>query len=72
MKLEKREITLNEQDSLRDILFLEKTLLCEYAESLGKAYRKEVRETLLDLIKENAEDFFLISDLLQKLEEENG
>ena len=71
MRLEKREITLNEQDSLRDILFLGKALLFEYAESLGKAYRKEVREGLLDLIKENAEDFFLISDLLQKLEEEN-
>ena len=72
MRLEKREITLNEQDSLRDVLFLGKALLFEYVESLGKAYRKEVREGLLDLIKENTEDFFLISDLLQKLEEENG
>ena len=37
MRLEKREITLNEQDSLRDVLFLGKALLLEYAESLGKA-----------------------------------
>ena len=72
MRLEKREITLNERDSLRDILFLGKALLFEYTESLGKVYRKEVREGLLDLIKENAEDFFLVSDLLQKLEEENN
>ena len=67
MKLEKREITLNEQDSLRDVLFMEKSLLFEYMEGLAKADRKETREKLLDFIKETAEDLFLIKDLFEKV-----
>ena len=67
MKLEKREITLNEQDSLRDVLFMEKALLFEYVEGLTKVGRKEARERLLSLLKETAEELFLIKDLLEKL-----
>ena len=67
MKLEKREITLNEQDSLRDVLFMEKALLFEYVEGLTKVGRKETRERLLSLLKETAEELFLIKDLLEKL-----
>ena len=67
MRLDKREITLNEQDSLRDILFLEKALLLAYVEGLERANRKETRERLLDFIKETAGDLFLVSDLLKKL-----
>ena len=67
MKLEKREITLNEQDSLRDVLFMEKALLFEYMDGLVKACRKETRERLLDCIKDSAEDLFLIKDLLEKV-----
>ena len=67
MRLDKREITLNEQDSLRDILFLEKALLLAYVEGLERANRKEIRERLLDFIKETAGDLFLVSDLLKKL-----
>ena len=37
MKLEKREITLNETDSLKDIYYMEKTLLREYSARLALA-----------------------------------
>ena len=71
MKLEKREITLNECDSLRDVLFLEKSLLNEYAEALTRVRRKETRERLLDYIKGVAEELFLVSDLLEKQSQQN-
>ena len=67
MKLEKREITLNEKDSLSDIAYMEKALLFEYVEGLARAGRKETRERLLQFIKETAEDLFLINDLLEKV-----
>ena len=40
MKLEKREITLNESDSLKDLLFFEKALLNEYVEALAEFKRE--------------------------------
>ena len=70
MKLEKREIMLNEQDSLSDVLFMEKSLLYEYVEGLAKVYRRESREALLGFFKAVAEDLFLINDLLEKLKSE--
>ena len=66
MKLEKREITLNEKDSLKDIFYLEKTLLNEYVETLVYVTRKEERERLMKLIKETAEEIFTVKDLLEK------
>ena len=54
MKLEKREITLNEKDSLSDIAYMEKALLFEYVEGIARAGRKETRERLLQFIKETA------------------
>ena len=71
MKLEKREITLNECDSLRDVLFLEKSLLNEYVDALTRVRRKETRERLLEYIKGVAEELFLASDLLEKQGEQN-
>ena len=65
MKLEKREITLNECDSLKDVSFLEKSLLNGYVESLSKAARKETRNEILQLIKETGEEWFLVLDLLK-------
>ena len=61
------EITLNEQDSLNDVLFMEKALLFEYVEALSKVSRKETRDRLLDFIKDAAEDLFLVKDLLEKI-----
>ena len=69
MRLEKREITLNEQDSLMDVAFLEKALLFEYVEALSKADRKETRERLIGFMKEACEDLFLVNDLLKKVKE---
>jgi len=66
MKLEKREITLNESDSLKDLLFFEKALLNEYVEALEKVKRKETRETLMKLMRETAEELFLAKDLFDK------
>ena len=71
MKLEKREITLNECDTLRDVLFLEKALLGEYVEALTKVRRKETRERLLEYIKSVAEELFLATYLLEKQSEQN-
>ena len=67
MKLEKREITLNEQDSLSDVLFMEKALLFECVEALAKVSRKETRERLLDFIKDAAECLFVVKDILEKI-----
>ena len=66
MKLEKREITLNEKDSLKDLLLLEKALLGQYTDVLTKVTRKEFRERVLDLIKETAQEVFWTKDLLDE------
>ena len=66
MKLEKREITLNESDSLKEAFYIEKLLLCEYVETLEKAERKDVRAELLRLMQETGEDMCLLLDLWNK------
>ena len=70
MKLEKREITLNESDSLKDVFFMEKTLLNRYMETLEKVWRKEVRNEILNLMKETGEEMCFLRDLMRKSEEE--
>lgn len=64
MKLEKREITLNEYDSLKDVFYMEKTLLLEYAQAVGKATRKQTLHVLLDFMKETCEDLYFIQGLM--------
>ena len=71
MRLEKREITLNEQDSLLDVAFMVKALLFEYVEALSKVDRKETRDRLLEGVKDTAEALFLVNDLLEKVKEQN-
>ena len=66
MRLEKREITLNEKDSLKDLFLLEKSLLGQYADALTRVTRKEFRDCLLELMKETAEEVFWAKDLLNK------
>ncbi|MBQ8323436.1 MAG: hypothetical protein IJX91_05665 [Clostridia bacterium] len=65
MKLEKREITLNEFDSLKDAFYTEKTLMTEYVHAISKTVRKETRNELVDLIKEVAEDMLFVRDLMR-------
>lgn len=64
MKLEKREITLNEFDSLKDAFYMEKVLLFEYMQALSKAERKETQGELFRLMKEVGEDMLLLRDLM--------
>ena len=42
MKLEKREITLNERDSLLDMYFWERSIETEYKQGAKLAERKEM------------------------------
>ncbi len=66
MKLEKREITLNEFDSLKETFYLEKMLLSEYVECLTRVTRKETRKELLRLMQEVGEDLSLSQDLMKR------
>ena len=74
MKLEKREITLNEFDSLKDVFYLEKNLLCEYANAIEKVERQENRNELLTLMQEAIDDLFFAKDLMRgsAIENKNG
>ena len=72
MKLEKREITLNEYDSLKDVFYTEKTLLNEYAIAISKAQRQETKKELLRLMKEVGEDMCFVRDLMNGSAIENG
>ena len=56
MKLEKREITLNEQDSLKDVFYWEKILIDEYTKSIKKAERKETKSEIAKLLEEAKKD----------------
>ena len=50
MRLEKREITLNEIDSLKDIYYFEKQLLSEYEKGVTSALRRDVQNELKTLV----------------------
>lgn len=63
MKLEKREITLNEYDSLSDAYLFERNLLFSYTEKLENIKRKEIRAAILDCMRETAQDIFSLLDL---------
>lgn len=66
MKLEKREITLNEADGLTDVFFTEKSLASHYVYALESVKRKQTRAVLLSLLKEVGEDLYLTRDLMKK------
>lgn len=63
MKLEKREISLNESDSINDALNAQRILLMEYAGTLNKITCRQTRNTVLENIREIVEDIFTLSDL---------
>ena len=66
MKLEKREITLNEADSIKDMYFYEKNLQFCYAKALEKAERKEVQGELIRLLHEVEKDAALLQTLCER------
>ncbi len=65
MKLEKREITLNEKDSLKDIYYLETLLLSEYGDKQD-GFRKETENVFERLKKETEEELDLIEKLYNR------
>ena len=72
MKLEKREITLNEADSLKDVYYLEKTLLREYSARLALAKCQETKHELSALVKEVTADMEQVEKWMQKSVENNA
>ena len=66
MKLEKREITLNEEDSLKDMYFFEKNLQAQYAQGAKLAERKETEGELSKLMREAEKDAAVCAELLSQ------
>lgn len=66
MKLEKREITLNERDSLKDVYYMEETLSQAYGVGAKGKYRKEVNAALALLHAQTGEEKKLLLALLEK------
>lgn len=63
MRLEKREITLNEKDSLFEMLCLEKMLVESYIEALFFSERKEVKMSLIKGVEEGVQMLLRVQDL---------
>lgn len=66
MKLEKREITLNEADSIKDAFYVEKLLLTEYVHALASVQTKSERHELLRLMQEVQTDFLFLQGMLEE------
>ncbi len=66
MKLEKREITLNEKDSVKDMYFFEKSLQFRYAQGVKFAERKEIEGELSRLLRETEKDAALMEELCKQ------
>ena len=66
MKIEKREMTLNEKDTLKDVLAFERTLLAEYVAISPLVEGAERRENYCAMIDETLHNIFTISDLLRE------
>ena len=63
MKLEKREITLNERDSITDALYTQKNLLRAYINGIENAQKQETRKAAIRLLSQTCEDLFFLCDL---------
>lgn len=72
MKFEKREITLNEMDSLKDAYYREKILIEEYVNALFEMDKKQSKDEILKLICETAEEIFLLKDLMKTAAQKKG
>ena len=71
MKIEKREITLNEYDSLHDIFQTEKNLLRAYIELLEYIESKEIKQAFIKSVSLVAEDMLSVLSLMQGASIEN-
>ena len=72
MKFEKREITLNETDSLKDVYYLEKTLLREYSARLALTRCQETKHELSALIEQVTQDMENVEKLMKKSAKNNA
>ena len=72
MKLEKREITLNEYDSLHDIFQTEKNLLRSYIEYLDGAESKELQRAMIKSVSSVADDMLGVLSLMHGSSIENN
>ena len=66
MKFEKREITLNEIDSLKDSFYFEETLLARYQSGLDSTENKETTETIRSFIRATESEIQTLSKLMKK------
>ena len=66
MKLEKREVTLNEKDTLSDMLFFERSLAAVYREAARGVDRKEERALLLEHETDLTEAINRLEEMLQR------
>ena len=64
MKLEKREVTLNEKDSLKDMLVCERALLMEYAALSPTIEGEERRNDYEECFDKTLQNVFYVADLL--------
>ena len=68
MKFEKREITLNERDSILDVLVIHEYLSEVQLQGARVADRKEVRDLIKKRLHEVIEEIYLLNDLLNDLQ----
>ena len=66
MKLEKREVTLNEKDTLLDMIFFETNLALAYRRAAENVEEKETRATLLRHAEELKEKIERLEELYLK------
>ena len=72
MKLEKREITLNEADTLTEACLMEEALLHAYVDALSKQKQKQTRRALAEHMQKTAEDLYTLLDLLDTVKNRVG
>ena len=64
MRIEKREMTLNERDTLADMQNMERALIRAYADAALYAERKESRLLIVAHLGDTANETFMLCDLL--------
>ncbi len=71
MRFKKREITLNEADSLKDMLYMEELLVSAYESGRGDAERKEVALAMEGLCIQSRAEKERVEKLWEKTKAKN-
>ncbi|MBQ8375318.1 MAG: hypothetical protein IJX98_07100 [Clostridia bacterium] len=66
MRLDKREIMLNEKDSCLDTLLFMRTLISEYSAAAMRVERKELRERISEHIRELLKECYYWRDMIKR------